>query len=130
MWPEADLKHFSDQTNIFWGSRKSIWGPKMPISESYELNLAIWCLFRLVDPLDGPFFWSMSWEMRSEADLKHFRRQKNIFWGSRKSIWGPKRPFSESYDLNLAIWGLFRLGDSLNSPFIWSMSWEMWSEAD
>ena len=29
--------------------------------------------------------------------------QKNIFWGSRKSIWGPKRPISERYELNLAI---------------------------
>ena len=35
--------------------------------------------------------------------VKHFRHQKNIFWGSRKSFWGPKRPISESYELNLAI---------------------------
>ena len=49
------------------------------------------------------FFWSMSWEMWPEADLKHFRRQKKLFWGSRKSIWGPKRPISESYELNLVI---------------------------
>ena len=60
-------------------------------------------LFRLGNSLYGPFFWSMSWEMWPEADLKHFNDQKNIFWGSRKSIWGPKRPISESYELNLAI---------------------------
>ena len=38
-----------------------------------------------------------------KADLKHFRHQINIFWASRKSILGPKRPISESYELNLAI---------------------------
>ena len=44
MWPEVDLKHFRPHKNIFLGSRKSIWGPKRPISEiyeSYEINLAI-----------------------------------------------------------------------------------------
>ena len=102
-----------------------IWGLKRPISESSELNLAIWGLFRLGDSLDGPFFWSMSWEMWPEADLKHFRHQRNIFWGSRKSIWDPKRPISECCELNLAIWGLFRLGNLLDGSFFWSMSWEM-----
>ena len=119
MLPETDLKHFRHQKNVFWGSRKSIWGPKRPISESHELNLAIWGLFRLEDSLYVPFFWSLAWEMWSEVDLKHFRHQKNIFWGSRKSIWVPKRPISESYEVNLVIWGLFRLGDSLDAPFIW-----------
>ena len=59
---------------------------------SYEPNLAIRGLFRLENSLYGPFFWSMSWEMWPEADLKHFRLEKNIFLGSRKSIWGPKKP--------------------------------------
>ena len=45
----------------------------------------------------------MPWEMWSEADLKHFKRQKNIFWASRKSIWGPKGPISEGFEVNLAI---------------------------
>ena len=103
MWPKADLKHFKHQKNIFWGSRKSIWGPKRPISESFELNFAILGLFRQGDPLDGSFFRYISWEMWPKADLKRFRHHKNIFWGSRKSIWGPKRPISESYELNLAI---------------------------
>ena len=35
----------------------------------------------------------MPWEMWSEADLKHFNHQKNIFWGSTKSIWGQKVQF-------------------------------------
>ena len=68
-------------------------GPKRPISESYDLNLAILGLFRLGEPLDGLFSWSMSWEMWPTADLKHVNHQKNIFWGSRKSIWGPKGEF-------------------------------------
>ena len=45
----------------------------------------------LGNSLDGPFFWSIPWEMWQEVDLKHFRHQKNIFRGSRKSIWGPKK---------------------------------------
>ena len=57
--------------------------------------------------LGGPFFWSMPWKMLPEVDLKHFRQQKNTFWGSRKSIWGPKRdlkcPIFVNYDLNLII---------------------------
>ena len=67
MWPVKGLKHFSDQKNIFWGSRKSIWGPKgglkMPISVSYEVNLTILGLYSLENSLERPFFWSMSWEM-------------------------------------------------------------------
>ena len=67
MWPEADLKHFKRQKNIFWASRKSIWGPKpgfkMPISVTYEVNLTILGLYILENSLDRPFFWSMSWEM-------------------------------------------------------------------
>ena len=51
---------------------------------------------------DGSIFWSMPWKMWPEADLKHLKH-KNIFWGSGKSIWGPKRPISVSYELNLAI---------------------------
>ena len=31
----------------------------------------------------------MSWEMWPEVVLKHFIHQKNIFWGSKKSIWDP-----------------------------------------
>ena len=81
----------------------SILGPKRPISESYDLNLAILGLIRHGDPLDGSFSWYMSWEMWPKADLKHFRHQKTIFWCPRKSIWGQKRPISESYELNLAI---------------------------
>ena len=54
--------------------------------------------------LDGPFFWSMPCKMWPEVDLSH---QKNIFWGSRKSIWGPnrglKRTIFVSYELNLTI---------------------------
>ena len=45
----------------------------------------------------------MPWEMWQEADLKHFKRQKNIFWAYRMSIWGPKMSISESYEVNLAI---------------------------
>ena len=111
-------------------SRKSIWGQKWPISVSYELNLVIWGLFKLGNLLDGPFFWPMPWEMWPEAYLKHFKRQKNMFWASRKSFWGPKRRISENYEVNLTIWGLFRLGNSSDGPFFWSMSWEMWTEVD
>ena len=121
MWPEVVLKRFRHQKNIFWASRKSIWGPKRPISESYELNLAIWGLFRLQDSLDGPFFWSMSWEMWPEVVLKHFRHQKNIFWGSRMSIWSPKTPILVRYERNCAIWGLFKLWNSFDGPFFKSM---------
>ena len=32
----------------------------------------------------------MSLQMWPEEDLKHFKRQKNIFRASKKSIWGPK----------------------------------------
>ena len=55
IWPEMDLKHFRQQKNIFQGSRKSSWGSKMPISGSYELYLAISGIFRLKNPLVGPF---------------------------------------------------------------------------
>ena len=34
----------------------------------------------------------MPWEMWPEVNLKYFINQKNIFWGSRKLIWGLKRP--------------------------------------
>ena len=71
----------------------SILGTKRPISDSYDLNLAILRLIRHGDPLDGAFFWYMSWEMRQKADLKHFRHQKTIFWCTRKSIWGQKSQF-------------------------------------
>ena len=136
MWLEVDLNHFRHQKNVFWGSRKSIRGPKRPISVSYELNWAIWSLtdyrslFRLGNSLDGPFFWSMSWEMWLEVDLKHFRQRKNICWGSRKSIRGPKRPILVSYELIFALWGLFRLGNSLDGPFFWSILSELWPEDD
>ena len=103
MWPEADLKYLMHQKNIFWGSRKSIWGLKRSISVSHELNQATSGLYRLRNSLNGPFFWSMPWEMWPEVDLKHFRHQKNIFWGSRKSIWGLKMPISISYKINLAL---------------------------
>ena len=53
------------------------------------------------------FFWSMPWEMWPEVNLKHFSNQKNIFWGARKAIRGPKRgtkrPICVSYELNLTI---------------------------
>ena len=65
--------------------------------------MAIRGFFRLGNSLDGPFFWSMSQEMCPDEVLKHFRLPKNTIWASRKSIWGPKRPISESYELNLII---------------------------
>ena len=43
-----------------------------------------------MDELDGPFFWSMPWEMWPEVDLMHFTHQKKIV-GSSKSTWDPKR---------------------------------------
>ena len=59
----------------------------------------------LGNSFDGPFFWSLQWEMWPEVDLKHFKHQKNIFWGSRKSIWGPKSglkmPISVNNQFNL-----------------------------
>ena len=125
-----DLKHFRQHKNIFCGSRKSIWGQKRPLSVSYELNQVTSGLYRPGNSLNRPFFRSMPWEMWPEVDLKHFRQHKNIFWGSRKSIWGPKWPISVSYELNQATSGLFRLGNSLNGPFLWYMPWEMWPEAD
>ena len=83
----------------------------------------------LGNSFDGPFFWSMPWEMWPEVDLKDFRQHKNLFWGSRKSIWGPKgglkMPISVSYEVNLTILGLHSLENSLERPFFWSMSWEM-----
>ena len=128
MWLEVDLNHF-DIRKIYVGALESQFGvQKRPISVSYELNWAIWSLtdyrslFRLGNSLDGPFFWSMSWEMWLEVDLKHFRQQKNICWGSRKSIRGKKRPILVRYALIFVIWGLFRLGNSLDWPFFWSMS--------
>ena len=64
--------------------------------------------------------------MWPERDLKHFRHQKNKFWGFRKSIWGPKRglkmPIFVSYELNLTIQGLYGLENSLDEPFFWSKS--------
>ena len=130
MWSEVDLKPFWRKKNMFLGSRKSIWGPKGPISEGYELNLTNWGLFRLGNSLDEPFSWSMSWEMWPGVELKDFRHLKNMFWGSKKSIWGPKRPILVSYRLNWAIWGPLRLGYSLDGPFFWSMPWEMWPDVD
>ena len=44
----------------------------------------------------------MPWKMWPEANLKHFRHQKMIFCGPRKSISDPKRTISERYELNLA----------------------------
>ena len=32
-----------------------------------------------------------SYDIDQEADLKHFKVQKYTFFGSRNSIWGPKR---------------------------------------
>ena len=61
----------------------------------------------------------------ARGGFKAFRTPENIFLASRKSILGPKRPISESYDLNLAILGLLRHGDPLDGSFSWSMSWEM-----
>ena len=107
IWSEVYLKHFRHQQNIYLNSMESIWGQKgglkRPISVSYELNLAIIVLYRLGNSLEGLFSWSISWEMWSEADLKHFILQKNTFLGSRKSIWGPKSPISVIYELNFAI---------------------------
>ena len=73
------------------GSRKSILGPKRPISESYDLNLAILGLFRLGEPLDGLFSWSMSWEMWPTADLKHVNNQKKIYFGALESQFGVQK---------------------------------------
>ena len=118
----------SEKCNL--GLQKINLGSKRPISESYELNLAIWGLFRLGNSVYVPFFWSISWEMWTKVVLKYFRLQQNKFLASRKSIWGPQRPISASYELNLAIWCLFRLGNSLYGPFFWSMPWRMWPEVD
>ena len=117
MWPEQDIKHFGHLNNKVQGSRKSIWGPKMSISASYELNLAIYGLSRLENSLVGPFSWFMPWEMWPETDLKHFRHLNNNVQGSGKSIWGPKRPISVSYELNLAIQDLSMLDNSLFDHF-------------
>ena len=58
----------------------------------------------------------MPWKMCPEVDLKHFRLQK-IYFGDLESQFGPKGPISKSYEVNLAIWGLFRLGDSIHGTF-------------
>ena len=54
--------------------------------------------------VDGPFFWFMSLEMLPDVDFRHFRHQKNIFWGSRKSIWGPKRANFDELRAKLGHW--------------------------
>ena len=65
-------------------------GLKRPIFVSSELNLTIQGLWSLENSLGGPFFWSMSWERWSEADLLEFQcnvhlndliTQKVHFWG-------------------------------------------------
>ena len=40
-----------------------------------------------MDELNGPFFWSMPWEMWSEVDLKHFRHKK-MYFGALESKFG------------------------------------------
>ena len=45
----------------------------------------------LGNSFDGPFFWSMSWEMWAEADLKHFRQQKKIHFGALESQFGVQK---------------------------------------
>ena len=40
MWPEKDLTYFSNQKNIFWGSRKSIWGPKRGLKGQFDVKKA------------------------------------------------------------------------------------------
>ena len=56
-----------DIRKIFLGALESQFGSKrglkMPISVSYELNLTIYGPYSLENSFDGPFFWSMSWEM-------------------------------------------------------------------
>ena len=92
---------------------------------SYDLSLVIWSLLRLLKSLDYPFPWTRSWEMTREAHLKDSRNQiwnildlrKNIFWASKKSTLGPKRQISESYELNLAIWGFSGWGTHLTDHF-------------
>ena len=87
MSPNADLKHFTHQKTIFWYPRKSIWGQKRPISESYEINLAIWGFFRLgTSPMDH--FSSLCHEKCGQRQIWGFLTcRKNIFWGSTKSKW-------------------------------------------
>ena len=49
-------------------------------------------------------------------------------FGSRKSIWDPKRPIYVNYELNLVIYGLSKWENSLDGPFFWSLSWGLWPE--
>ena len=128
MWRNCNFRHQKLYFGVILGQFRPKKWLKWLILVSYGLNLVIWSLFRLWRSLNYPFSWTMSWEMWPEVVLKRFRHQKNIFWASRKSIWGPKRQISESYELNLAIWGLIRLGDPLDGPFFWSMLWEMRSK--
>ena len=55
------------------------------------------------------FLQKAAMENVARSRFKHFRHQKNIFWTSRKSISGPKRSISESYELNLAFRGIFQM---------------------
>ena len=58
-----------------------------------------------MDELDGPFFWSMPWEMWSEVDLMHFTHQKKL-WAPESQFGIQKGPISVSYELNWSIWTL------------------------
>ena len=90
----------SVMTLQFWAPRK-FWWDFRPILVQKLVKMVnfgeLWPKFghlkpiRLWKSLDYPFPWTTSWEMLREAHLKDSRHKKCIFWGSRKSIWGPKR---------------------------------------
>ena len=79
MWLKADLKHFRHQKNIF-GDLESQFGGQngqllRGMSEIWSFEVYPGLGTHLMD------HFSISWEMWSEADLKYFRRQKNILFG-------------------------------------------------
>ena len=109
MWPEVDLKYFRHQKNIFGGSRKSIVGPKRPISVSCGLNWTIWGLFRRGKSLDGPFFCSLPWEMYLKAALKDFRHHKIVYFGAEISyldLSHKEHKQKSSIMVKMLFWGL------------------------
>ena len=92
MWPKEGLKHFRLQKSIFLGSKKSIWGPKWgpkrPISVSYELNLAIRSYIGWGTHLMGHFLVYVMGNMAKGGFEEYWRAEKYPLYGALESKFG------------------------------------------